>query len=127
MKVFYAIIGLIFFMLGVIGVIIPVLPTTPFLLLAAFFFAKSSTRVNQWFKSTKIYKNHLKVFINDRAMTLKQKFMILIPASCMLILCIFMIPNQIGKIFILFLIGFKYLYFFTSIRTIPIIDKSLVK
>ena len=58
-KYLYVIIGLLSLVIGMIGVILPVLPTTPFLLLTSFCFMKGSKRFNKWFKSTKIYKKHL--------------------------------------------------------------------
>ncbi|MEP3297221.1 MAG: YbaN family protein [Pseudoruegeria sp.] len=48
MKYFWALLGLISLALGMIGVILPLLPTVPFLLLAAFCFARSSNRLHQW-------------------------------------------------------------------------------
>ena len=47
-KYIYITIGLIAFVLGSIGVIIPILPTTPFLLLASFCFARGSDKFNNW-------------------------------------------------------------------------------
>lgn len=47
---------------GFIGVFIPVLPTTPLLLLATFLFAKSSPRCHAWIKSTKIYQKYVVPF-----------------------------------------------------------------
>ena len=105
--------------LGAVGVVLPVLPTTPFLLLASFCLAKGSERFHRWFTGTKLYQRHLEGFVRDRSMTLKTKFSLLIPASCMLILAFLAMPNLCGRIFIVFLILFKYVYFFTRIRTVP--------
>lgn len=104
--------------LGAVGVILPVLPTTPFLLLSSFCFAKGSERFHKWFLNTKLYQNHLDRFVKERAMTLKTKFCILLPASAMLLLAMVMMTNLPGRLLILFLIFFKYTYFFTKIRTI---------
>jgi uncharacterized protein len=41
--------------LGVIGAVLPLLPTTPFLLLAAFAFAKSSDRLHTWLLNHNIF------------------------------------------------------------------------
>lgn len=48
--------------LGCIGVFVPVLPTTPLLLLATFLFAKSSPRCHAWIVSTKVYKTYVAAF-----------------------------------------------------------------
>ena len=105
--------------IGAVGVVLPVLPTTPFLLLASFCLAKGSERFHKWFTGTKLYKRHLDSFVKNRAMTLKTKFGLLIPASCMLLLAFLAMRNVYGRVFIVFLIVFKYVYFFTKIRTIP--------
>lgn len=48
--------------LGCVGVFVPVLPTTPLLLLATFLFAKSSPRCHAWIVSTKVYKTYVEAF-----------------------------------------------------------------
>ena len=57
-KILYILIGCISLGLGIIGVILPILPTVPFMLLAAFCFAKSSERLDGWFKNTKLYREN---------------------------------------------------------------------
>lgn len=67
-KILYIMIGCISLGLGIIGVILPILPTIPFVLLAAFCFAKSSERLDGWFKNTKLYReNNIKSGMTKRA------------------------------------------------------------
>ena len=104
--------------LGILGIILPILPTTPFLLLASYLFAKGSDRFHAWFISTKLYKNHLEEFVTTRAMTLKKKLCILLPVSTMLITTFILINNKYARIGISLVIILKYYYFFTHIETI---------
>ncbi|MFV0351768.1 MAG: YbaN family protein [Oscillospiraceae bacterium] len=127
MKILYIALGFIFFALGAVGAFIPVLPTTPFLLAASFFFAKGSQRFNRWFLSTKLYKNHLESFVATRSMTLKTKICLLAFASIMLLIAFFMMSNIYGRIFILCLIAFKYYYFIFRIKTITPEQKAELK
>ena len=119
LRIMWLILGFLTMGIGAAGVILPVLPTTPFLLLASFCLARGSERFHRWFTGTKLYRRHLESFVRNRAMTLKTKFSLLIPASCMLILAFLAMSNVYGRVFIIFLIFFKYIYFFTKIRTVP--------
>ena len=118
-RIVWLLIGFLSMGIGAVGVVLPVLPTTPFLLLASFCLAKGSARFHRWFTGTNLYKKHLESFVENRTMTLKTKFSLLIPASCMLILTFLAMQNVYGRVFIIFLILFKYVYFFTRIRTVP--------
>lgn len=117
-KTIWIIIGSLCCGIGCIGVVLPVLPTTPFLLVASFAFAKGSDKFHSWFVSTKLYKKHLESFVSDRSMTLKTKFCILIPVSIMLLAAFLMMSNIYGRVCILLLVIFKYIYFFTRVETI---------
>ena len=118
-RIIWLLAGFLAMGIGAVGVALPVLPTTPFLLLASFCLAKGSDRFHRWFTGTKLYKRHLESFVENRSMTLKTKFSLLIPASCMLVLALLAMPNIYGRLFIVFLIIFKYVYFFTRIKTVP--------
>lgn len=117
-KCIYITIGLIAFALGTIGVALPILPTAPFYLLASFCFARGSEKFNIWFTNTKLYKKHLESFVNERAMTLKQKISLLAFADFMLAFPLILVDNIHVKLFIVVLIVFKLYYFTFRIRTI---------
>lgn len=110
--------GFIFLAIGAVGVVLPVLPTTPFLLLASFCLAKGSTRFHQWLVSTKLYRNHINQFVAEKAMPLKTKLCILLPASLMLILAFIFCPVWQARLFLFFAMIYKYYYFFFKIKTI---------
>lgn len=76
--------GFLFFALGMVGVVLPILPTTPFILVAAFCFARSSERLNSWFKGTKVYRQVLEGYVTKRSMTVKAKLTILVPVTILL-------------------------------------------
>ena len=83
-KLLYMIIGGISLILGAAGSLIPVLPTVPFLMLAAFCFAKSSEKLDRWFKNTKLYKDNLEDFVAGRGMTMKAKVRIMVTVSLLM-------------------------------------------
>ena len=72
-KILYVILGCIGLALGAVGAILPLLPAFPFLLLAAFCFAKSSEKLHRWFTGTKLYKNNLESYVKGQGMTWKTK------------------------------------------------------
>lgn len=117
-KGLYISVGLICVALGAIGVILPILPTTPFLLLASACFVKGSDKFDRWFKGTKLYKNNLESFVNNRSMTMKTKVRILLFADIMLLFPLIMVDNLIMRCVLIFIILFKLYYFMFRIKTI---------
>ena len=117
-KFLYVLCGLIALGCGIVGIILPILPTTPFLLLASFCFFRGSERVDNWFKGTKIYKKHLESFVKSRAMTLKQKWTILLFADFMMMFPLILLDSIHAKIFIIIVMIGKYYYFMFKIKTI---------
>ena len=59
--------------LGVIGIVLPVLPATPFLILAAVLFAKGSEKFHQWFIKTALYEKYVVPAMGKKAMDKNSK------------------------------------------------------
>jgi len=59
--------------LGIIGVFIPILPTTPFLLLAAACYIRSSERFYQWLINNRIFGAYVRNYIEGRGMPVRMK------------------------------------------------------
>jgi uncharacterized membrane protein YbaN (DUF454 family) len=59
--------------LGTIGILVPILPTTPFLLLAAACYMRSSERFYRWLTSNRIFGDYVKNYIEGRGMPAKIK------------------------------------------------------
>jgi len=77
LKAFLIVIGFISVGLGILGMFLPVLPTTPFLLLAAACFAKSSKRFYYWLLNNKWFGSYLKNYREGKGIPLKIKIMAL--------------------------------------------------
>ncbi|MEG2290972.1 MAG: YbaN family protein [Clostridium sp.] len=114
----YIAIGLICVAIGSIGIILPVLPTTPFLLLASACFVKGSDKFDKWFKETKLYKNHLEDFVNSRSMTMRTKISLILVADIMIAFPLIIIDSLIMRSVLILVILFKLYYFTFRIKTI---------
>lgn len=73
MKPFYNAAGVLALLLGIIGLFLPLLPTTPFLLLASWCFARGSTRLHRWLLSHRVFGEYLRNFEAGRGIPLKAK------------------------------------------------------
>lgn len=78
---------------GVAGIFIPVLPTTPFLLLAAWCYLRSSDRLYQWLIHHKIFGAYIYSYIMYRSVPLNTKRFSLIFLWITLIISIFLVDN----------------------------------
>lgn len=126
-KYFYITLGFITLGLGLIGVILPILPTTPFLLVTSFCFAKGSERFHSWFINTNIYKKHLESFVKERAMTLKQKVVLLSFVNFMLAFPLILVDVLPMRITIIVLIIIKLYYFIFRVKTITPEEKRAME
>ncbi len=86
--------GCICLALGAVGVVLPVLPTTPFLLVTAYCFARSSEKLENWFKGTKLYKNHLESYVKKEGMRVSTKAAILTTVTLLMGLGFFFMARK---------------------------------
>jgi uncharacterized membrane protein YbaN (DUF454 family) len=121
-KILYIILGCIGVGLGAVGAVVPMLPTFPFLMLAAFCFARSSDKLDRWFKSTKLYKENLEDYAVGRGMTRKTKIRIMITVTILMGIG-FTIMGLKGIVVGCIVLGcvwiFHILYFCFGVKTIP--------
>ncbi len=118
-KIIYIIIGSIALALGTAGTILPILPTVPFFMLAAFCFAKSSWRLHNWFTGTKLYKDNLADFVAGKGMTRKTKVRIMVTVTLLMTIgFIAMHRVPIGQIVLACVWVFHVLYFIFGIKTL---------
>ncbi len=97
--------------LGLIGVAIPVLPTTPFLLVSAACYANSSEKMHAFLLKSKLYKNTVERFLQEGGMTLKAKLTITIPVGILLTVLFFVFESPVVKIIIVALFVGKVITF----------------
>ena len=72
-RILFIITGTISFVLGIIGVFVPLLPTTPFLLLSAFLYSKSSTRCHDWLLRQPYLGEYIKDFNENKIIPVRAK------------------------------------------------------
>lgn len=114
----YVVIGCIGVTLGTIGTVVPILPTVPFLMLAAICFGKSSERLNNWFKGTKLYKDNLESYVAGCGMTWKTKIRIMAIVTLTMAIGFIMMSNTpIGRMILACVWIFHIFYFCLGIKT----------
>lgn len=77
-KTFLIILGTLCAGLGVLGIFLPVLPTTPFLLLAAICYSRSSKRFYYWLMNNRWCGEYIRNYREGRGIPLKQKMLMIL-------------------------------------------------
>ena len=120
-KAFFIVLGCLSLGLGAVGAVLPILPTVPFLMLAAFCFAKSSEKLHNWFVATKLYKKNLESFVQGKGMTMKTKIRIMVTVTILMSIgFIIMHAVPVGRIILGFVWLFHVLYFIFGIKTLKV-------
>ncbi len=118
-KPLFIVLGFLFIALGALGVALPFLPTTPFLLAAAFCLARGSTRFYTWFTGTKLYRRYLGDYVKSRAMTAASKARILLMVSLLILIGCLVTGSLHARIAMGVVLLGHYYYFLVRLKTIP--------
>lgn len=112
-------IGGIFTLLGFAGAVLPILPTTPFLLVAVLCFAKSSDRFHDWLIQTKVYQAYVEDFRKHRGYTMKKKIQLLISLYIVVGFSIWMVDVTMIRLGLLVMVVIQTVVLFTWVKTLP--------
>lgn len=115
---FFIMVGLLCVILGSIGVVFPILPTTPFFVLAAVMFGKGSKGIYQWFLATKLYEKYVASFLQSRSMTAGAKVCLLGMVTLVLAVATIIATNWWIRGVLIIVALFHYYYFLLKIKTI---------
>lgn len=119
MRYFLVVVGVIFTILGFLGAVLPLLPTTPFLLVAVICFAKSSRRFHDWLVQTSLYKAYVEDFKTYRGYTMRKKIQLLISLYIVVGFSFWMIDMPIIRIGLVLMVIMQTVVLFTWVRTLP--------
>ena len=101
-RAFLFVAGSLFLGLGMIGIVLPVLPTTPFLLLALACYFRSSERMTNWMLTNKYFGKYIKNYREGKGIPLKTKVVALtILWATILYSSFFIIPFWVAQIIML--------------------------
>ncbi|WP_353065324.1 YbaN family protein [Arcanobacterium hippocoleae] len=104
MRIIYLLCGFIALGLATLGVILPLLPTTPFLLLAVFCFARSSEKLHAYVLNHQVFGQYLRDYQNHEMTTGNKTFTIILMWSGMF-LSAWLAKFNLAAVITLFVIG----------------------
>ena len=110
MKVIYIVLGSISLCLGVMGLFLPLLPTTPFLLLSSILWFRGSPRLYKWLLNHKRLGPYIRNFMENKAIPLRVKVISVSLVWLTLLYCSFFMSGNIwlASLFIVLAIGITW-------------------
>ncbi len=109
--------GTIFLGFGIIGIFLPILPTTPFLLLSAACYARSSKRFYTWLINNKWFGNYIKNYREGRGIPLKFKIFTISLLWLTILFSIYCVIDNFWVEIILIIIAFGVTIHILTIKT----------
>ncbi|MGT2924349.1 YbaN family protein [Streptococcus caviae] len=115
-SLFYLMAGWLSFLTGLVGMALPIIPTTPLLLLAGFCFARSSKRFEKWLRSSRIYQFYVADYAESKSISASRKKKIILQIYLLMGISIYFAPLIWVKVALFGLTIFITYYLF---RVIP--------
>ena len=97
-KRLFLITGFASFGIGLVGLYLPLLPTTPFVLLSAWLFAKSSDKYHHWVRNNRYFGETVRAWEAKRGLTVREKWRIVTSVALFVGISFIVCPNFIGRI-----------------------------
>lgn len=108
--------GIIALILGFIGVFVPLLPTTPFLLIASYCFVGSSNRLNSWLLDNRIIGPFIRDYVEKRAIKRKIKWITLLVLWTTILTSVFLFKTLLWVKILLIIIAIGVTIHIVSLR-----------
>ena len=119
MRLFYITSGNLALLLGFTGIFLPLLPTTPFVLLAAYCFARSSPRLHQWLVYKSTFGPGILQWQQHRCISKKIKYRAIFLIVITFSISILLIVNTMYLRFLLLFIAVTLIVFLARIPSQP--------
>lgn len=116
-KYLLIILGSVSLALGVIGIFLPVLPTTPFLLLTSFCYLRSSERLYNWLMNHRILGAYIYAYLTYKAIPMKIKKRAIFFLWLTLIISMILVPLQYVRLFLV-VVGIGVTVHLMSLKTL---------
>ncbi|MFA5563974.1 MAG: YbaN family protein [Candidatus Caldatribacteriota bacterium] len=97
------VLGTVFVGFGVVGIFLPILPTTPFFLLAAASYARSSERFYYWILHNRWFGNYIKNYREGKGISLTVKLWTIFALWFTILLSVFIVDDYYVKVLLLFI------------------------
>lgn len=125
-RIIFIILGCIVTGLGIIGIVLPLLPTTPLLLLAAYFFIRSSKRLYKWLIHHKTLGPYIYNYLERRAVTKNTKIIALSSMWLSLIVTMIFMDKEWVR-YVIILVGIGVSLYILSLTTVEKLPKKVDK
>lgn len=119
-KPVWNVLGSIFVGIGIIGIFLPLLPTTPFLLLAAFSFNRGSDKMRLWFESNKTINTYITNYREKKGMTLRAKMNSIFVLWFTIGVSFYLVPNMLIRL----ILGVVVIMVTMHLISIPILKEK---